>query len=92
MHRLRCLRRLPLVSATCETSYQVQEPLPCRAGKQLTELVMKQHVSKGLPFMKRLFTSQDNQKAAEDPSTVPPPAQRPFPWETKGAGKGPMVL
>ena len=86
------LKGLPLGFTTFEAGDQVQEPLQCRAGKQLTELVMKQHVSQGLPFMKGLFKHQDNQKAAQDPSTVPPPAQRPFPWETKAADKGPMVL
>lgn len=53
----------------------------CRAGKQLTELVMKQHVTQGLPFMKGLFNNQEQKQAARDPSSVPPPAQRPFPWE-----------
>ena len=53
----------------------------CRAGKQLTELVMKQHVSQGLPFMKGLFKSQDQKQASRKPAVVPPPAQRPFPWE-----------
>ena len=91
-HSLCCLRCLPLGIKILEAGDQVQEPLHCRAGKQLTELVMKQHVSQGLPFMKGLFKNQDKQKAAHDPSSVPPPAQRPFPREAKAAGKGPMVL
>ncbi|EIE22084.1 hypothetical protein COCSUDRAFT_43058 [Coccomyxa subellipsoidea C-169] len=54
-----------------------------RAGKRLGEMVVKQRVTNGLPFMRGIFQQQEqkNKGGRTDAEPPVPPAQRPFPWE-----------
>jgi hypothetical protein len=63
-----------------------------RAGKRLGEMVVKQRVSNGLPFMRGFFQQQEqkSKSAGRDSEPPAPPAQRPFPWEKRIASAEPF--
>jgi hypothetical protein len=61
--------------------------LHCRAGKDLTEMIVKSRVQKGLPFLKKLMRNPSEKRQLKQSSSEIPPPCLPFPWDAFSENK-----
>ena len=52
----------------------------CRAGKDLTEIILKSNMQEGLPFLSKIMRNPSEKRRKKQAADIPPPSL-PLPWQ-----------
>ena len=52
----------------------------CRAGKDITEILVKSNIQEGFPFLKKVMRNPSEKRRRKQAADIPPPSL-PYPWQ-----------